>query len=359
MRPPMIAVFFTLGGAAFMAGCAGSPPVKPDRGGDAADALSRDAPHRDDARDSADAPENQVLDVSRDTPPDVEDVGDTSHEDGGAPREIRCNGRDDNGDGEIDEGGGCWRLIAEEGAPSGRIFHTLIATPDGRAVVWGGGTADDITATGGIYDPGCDCWTATNLEGAPRPRSSHAATWTNNTMLIVGGHNEVGAEGTCGRLDVASNVWIPTAPGPASWDNTVTWVPGVRQAIVWGSMDPEGVDPADKYDLDTNTWLSMSPDGAPLPRVGHASVLDATRGHVIIWGGAIPPDVRGSGGIIYDPAADIWIPVLAPGAPALDKGVCGQWAAPLDAMIMHGNTPRGFMGALNYETPQISQNMIY
>ncbi len=183
MRPPMIAVFFTLGGAAFMAGCAGSPPVKPDRGGDAADALSRDAPHRDDARDSADAPENQVLDVSRDTPPDVEDVGDTSHEDGGAPREIRCNGRDDNGDGEIDEGGGCWRLIAEEGAPSGRIFHTLIATPDGRAVVWGGGTADDITATGGIYDPGCDCWTATNLEGAPRPRSSHAATWTDNTML--------------------------------------------------------------------------------------------------------------------------------------------------------------------------------
>ncbi len=328
---------------------------------DASEAPDRITPPHDaeaDTADRADAADvrnagdvlHDVLDVQdvQDVQSEIADAGDAQDADGGAPREIRCNGRDDNGNGEIDEGGGCWRRISDVGAPLARTLHTMVAVPDGRAVVWGGAALGvGATSTGGMYNPGCDCWSATNLDLAPGVRYTHAAAWIGNTMLVLGGYNGGTAEGTCGRLDPVFNLWIPTAPGPAIWDTTVTWMPSMRQVIVFGGMGPGRIGPAGRYDLERGVWLPMSADGAPSPRTGHIAVLDETRSRVIVWGGAAP-DGLGSVGAIYDPAFDVWIPMLAPVQPTPHDRSCGHWVVPLDAMIMYGGAPGGTINGLYF-----------
>jgi N-acetylneuraminic acid mutarotase len=217
-----------------------------------------------------------------------------------------------------------WREVSATGAPTARSGHTAVWTGS-EVIVWGGTPG---TLAGGRYDPASDSWAATSTTNAPAPRTRHAAVWTGTEMIVWGGLLEGTAEATAtatgGRYDPATNSWrsVSTNGAPSARSgHTAVWTG--TEMIVWGGagQDLSG----GRYDPATDTWSATSLTDPPQIDGGHRA---AWTGEVMaVWGGTYSaPTGDGAGvvggasgvqtGALYDPASDTWSPTTAAGAPS-------------------------------------------
>jgi N-acetylneuraminic acid mutarotase len=221
-----------------------------------------------------------------------------------------------------------WSPISDAGAPS-----LQAATWTGRRLVVWGGTYE--TLHGAVYDPVTDHWTAMSTVNEPSARRLHTVVWTGSRVVIWGGftfsedpypHEEV--TNTGGQYDPETDTWTLTssdgAPSARARHSAV-WA-GDRM-VVWGgeSLSSSRVQTGGRYDPAHDVWSPTTTDGAPPPTVLHSAV--AAGSSMLIWGGF--SDGGNTGGI-YDVANDRWTKIAKPGvAPAL---VTSVWTG--DAMIV-------------------------
>jgi N-acetylneuraminic acid mutarotase len=156
-----------------------------------------------------------------------------------------------------EEPDGTWSGISGDGAPAPRRDPTAVWTGQ-EMIVWGGGGRGD----GGRYDPQASTWQPVALERAPTGRSRHSAVWTGQEMIVWGGS----------RSSIDGSIYLGDGAS---------------------------------YDPVTDTWASVTADGAPSPRAGHIAVW--TGEEMLIWGG----DADGAllDGARYNPETDIWTPL--------------------------------------------------
>jgi N-acetylneuraminic acid mutarotase len=147
--------------------------------------------------------------------------------------------------------------------------------------------------------------------GAPSVRTGDWPTWTGNEVLFWGGSS-------CGSLSSQRDVY---GDGAA-------------------------------YNPTTDTWRSISTDGAPSPRDGYAQVW--TGKELIIWSGdgsgapdASDYDLRDDG-YAYNPTTDTWRKISNEGAPKASAFVMRAWTG--TEMLLWGGTPNETMAAYNPET---------
>lgn len=130
--------------------------------------------------------------------------------------------------------------------PVARYRHTAIWTGT-EMVVWGGNDpGSGYFNSGGKYNPLTNTWTsATNLSGAPAVRAGHSAIWTGSQMIVFGG-NVVGTPGneltnTGGKYDPATNTWgnveLLNAPVDRT-SHTAVWTG--NQMIIYGGYGEDG-----------------------------------------------------------------------------------------------------------------------
>ncbi len=149
-----------------------------------------------------------------------------------------------------------------------RFGHTATLLQNGKVLVAGGGTIDDILASAELYDPATDTWTTTGSLSAAR--EYHTATLLNSGKVLV----------------------------------------------VDGSDGPTTLRSAEIYDPATGTWSSA---GTPLSkRARHAAVLLAS-GKVLVLFGFTADDntTPSSSAELYDPSTNAWTSAgIAPGGGA-------------------------------------------
>jgi N-acetylneuraminic acid mutarotase len=133
-----------------------------------------------------------------------------------------------------------WRSIATPPI-EGRWRHTAVWTGD-TMIIWGGAASDqdrDALADGAAYNPTSDTWTT--IPPSPLdPRNEHAGFWTDQGMIIWGGH--VRTSGSSWRqyadgatYNPATETWTLIDPAPAT--GTITTTPSVwagNQLLYWG-----------------------------------------------------------------------------------------------------------------------------
>lgn len=137
-------------------------------------------------------------------------------------------------DGEVP---GAWQNVSSSGAPSGRVFHSMVWTGS-RLVVWGGKSGNGTPlADGAAYDPSTDTWSAISASGAPSARHSHVAVWTGFEMLVFGGETAAGTTASGGAYDPATDSWRPltTAGSPVARSSTVGVWTG-SELLVFGGL---------------------------------------------------------------------------------------------------------------------------
>jgi N-acetylneuraminic acid mutarotase len=215
-----------------------------------------------------------------------------------------------------------WAPTSMTGAPSGRYDQTAVWTGT-EMIVWGGYFFIDPTDyqlnTGGRYNPSTNTWTATSTgTNVPSPRELHTAVWTGSRMVIWGGWNGSDLVNTGGRYDPATNSWTTTsttdAP-PGVELHTAVWT-GSRM-VVWGGWDGfQDVQTGGRYDPANNSWTATSLTDASSPRDSHTAVWTGSR--MAVWAGVVgdfSTFVALDTGDWYDPATDVWTPLVQTGAP--------------------------------------------
>jgi N-acetylneuraminic acid mutarotase len=234
----------------------------------------------------------------------------------------------------IPAGVGTWQPTTTISAPSGRYEHTAVWTGT-RMIVWGGTASNQITATGGLYDPATDTWQATATNTAPSARHMHTAVWTGADMIVWGGLDHLGNLATGGRYTAATDSWrsvSTTNAPPATSGHTAVWT-GDRM-VVWGGgpySNNGGI-----YDPASDTWQSTSLANAPLGRSLHTAVW--TGSEMIVWGGLVPAGpstvVHSNSGGRYNPVTDAWISMSTLGAPEPRESHTAVWTG--SKMIVWG-----------------------
>jgi len=241
-----------------------------------------------------------------------------------------------------------WSSMSAVNAPTGRYGHAAIWSGS-VMVVWGGHAdsyywsdpayywSSDLARDGGRYNPTSDTWTTVRTNTAPSPRAQCAAVWTGSEMIIWGGYYEssywqanwivalhdehVLNDG--GRYNPASDTWssVSTNGAPSGrYLNSTIWT-GSRM-VVWGGHDLNTfLGTGGRYDPSANTWTSVSTSGAPSARADHTAVW--TGFQMVVWGGYDNSDLNSGGR--YDPAANTWASTSATGVPAARSQHTAVW----------------------------------
>ena len=127
-----------------------------------------------------------------------------------------------------------------------------------------------------VEDNGCtvNTWAATSMD-APRGRFNPTAVWTGTEMIVWGGY-EYGGGGTLfntgGRYNPSTDTWIPittnNAPAPRI-HHTAVWTG--TEMIVWGgNVEDHSLNTGGRYNPTTNGWTAYQHDQrAPLPHTSH------------------------------------------------------------------------------------------
>ncbi|HEX6852403.1 MAG TPA: hypothetical protein VF139_13475 [Candidatus Polarisedimenticolaceae bacterium] len=275
-----------------------------------------------------------------------------------------------------------WSPMGSTGAPP--QYSSAVAWAGGRLVVWGGGPGP--TNAGARYDPVGDTWQPTAMLGAPPPIFP-SITASTGTHVLVWGRDVAGSPGG-GRYDPVADAWYPASLPPrldlayrsATWTGCDVLVFGGEQDSVtfasdgirydprhdrWSAMSPIGEPPARsrltsawtgttwllwggvsdfsapahptdgaRYEPFSDTWTPMSSVGAPEGRYDATAVW--TGGRMVVWGGMVAAnggDFSGDGRR-YDPDANVWETVAAPGAPSGRSMHGSAWTG--DSMVVWG-----------------------
>jgi hypothetical protein len=240
-----------------------------------------------------------------------------------------------------------------------------------RLLVWGGLTSDDVTATGGGYDPATNEWASTRIAEGGVGRDglwSGWFVWVAERLFVGGGANVNSAS-----YDPVSGSWGGGCSGPevveggfyrsatATDDGFVVWGGTVggeilggllcivtatgtfqatalaptyqreRHSSVWSGTEllvyggipgPVGVSGGERHDFAGDTWSQFAPEpppGAPY-RWGHVAAWIGAE--MLVWGGLTSEDGTvasspvANAGFHFAPATEEWSPMSTDGAPS-------------------------------------------
>jgi N-acetylneuraminic acid mutarotase len=231
-----------------------------------------------------------------------------------------------------------WTPTSRLNAPSARRYH-LAAWTGSLMLIWGGtdpnSDPDHPTRlrTGGRYNPSTDTWTDITTSGAPSARAGVSFVWTGARLLAWDGDGN----GDGARYNPSTDTWTPIstvgAPEPRSFAPAV-WTG--TEMLVWGGFRYQNTPPYElrtggRYNASTDTWSSITTNGAPSERALNTAVWGG--GRMIVWGGAqFFSGLFGStqirytpGGGRYDPVTDNWAGVTTNGAPEPRDGHTAVW----------------------------------
>lgn len=168
----------------------------------------------------------------------------------------------------------------------------------------------------------------------PTTRSMAAGAWTGEFLMLFGGNNSSptysmnNLSNALNLYDYANNSWItlsPTgAPPAARIFHSVIWAGLDEKLVVWGGVDYIGtyLNSGGIFDgvANPSTWTSTTITNAPSPRKGHCAAY--VNGYVFIWGGRDNSSELGDGKL-FDPTNNVWTDVSTTDAPsARSEAVC-------------------------------------
>jgi N-acetylneuraminic acid mutarotase len=239
--------------------------------------------------------------------------------------------------GQLDSSQQEWRPGNSDDAPSARQNHTAVWTGT-EMIIWGGynnGSADYFNS-GGRYNPQTDSWIPTSTNGAPKGRYSQAAVWTGTRMLIWGGigitNGDSVALQTGAQYNLTTDSWssISTNGAPYFVSQQFSYVWTGSQLVVFGAIGYDNqnglyIFGGAKYDPTADAWSPVSTNGAPLTSsvTSFVGPIVWTGTEIVVWGGynSGPSGVGGR----YNPQSDSWTSMTANGSPSARSGHSAVW----------------------------------
>lgn len=173
-----------------------------------------------------------------------------------------------------------------------RAFHTATRLNDGRVLVVGGKTQNDVTPSAEIFDPSTGDWTSVGRLRTPRMNHG-AALLPNGDVLIIGGQSDQNSQNALASTEVfaVSSGQFTAGPNLSEARSCPTVVPFTSQnnellLVAGGSRlvgrTPLTLDSTDIIDLNS---LRVSSGPAMTARRMCSQAVDLGNGQIMIEGG--------------------------------------------------------------------------
>lgn len=175
-----------------------------------------------------------------------------------------------------------WSKISDINGPSSTIFGCG-AWNGMELLFWRSMDSNKIYK----YNPTNDIWTfvtPTNILNTPGMRYAPTAVWSGNDLIIWGGGGPNGYN-SGKKYNVASNSWISMSNlnSPAVFEHIAVWTG--NEMLVWGGTNTIGGRDSIiyKYNNSTNSWTQIVGLNSPTPRKGSTAVW--TGSEMLVFGG--------------------------------------------------------------------------
>jgi N-acetylneuraminic acid mutarotase len=184
------------------------------------------------------------------------------------------------------------------------------------------------------------CGTLAPLVGQPAPRQGASAVWTGSEMIFFGGQSSaMDGRGSGGRYSPATNSYrrLPAGPGyfPQAYDTVATWTGSQLVVFLpgyWGNEPLEGA----AYDATSDSWTSISQGSGCPPGLRNLATVWSGQ-EVLVWGTTYDSLGHILGvGARWNPTTNTWRSMSTEGAPTPRSGFACVWTG--DEMIIFGGT---------------------
>ena len=241
----------------------------------------------------------------------------------------------------------------QEPGPSGRWRHTMAYEAESDRVILFGGDTGLPNGETWSYDLDGNAWSNMNPVTSPSPRWGHVMSYDSQSdrIIVFGGEttpNVYEYSSETWAYDFNTNEWRNTTPpiGPsARRDPAMAYDSESDRVVLFGGYTPsENLEDMWTYDVDTNTWTEMVPEGRPSARWGHAMVYDAESDRVILFGGYSGLD-RLNDTWAYDLNANEWTAMESSFVrPSARNNHAMAYDADLDRAVLFGGETDSQMG---------------
>lgn len=193
-----------------------------------------------------------------------------------------------------------WRWTATGSMNEARYLHTATLLLDGRVLVAGGASSDEITASAEIYDPATGAWSRVGALG--EPRYDHTATRLADGRVLVAGGRTTGDVilDSAELFDPATGEWSTVGRmGSARAGHTATLLSDGDVLVSGGYAEHETKSYSERYHPATGAWTWAGAMKKVRALHGATALAD---GRVLLVGGYQPGNVAE----LFDPATDRW-----------------------------------------------------
>jgi uncharacterized protein (TIGR03437 family) len=214
-----------------------------------------------------------------------------------------------------------WQEVQVSGAkPPARFGHTLIFDSSRKRVVVFGGQATGFFTDVWAFDTTQSTWQQLNPDGdGPSRRYGHSAVYdvARDRMVISHGFTNAGRFDDTWAFDLISNTWRDLSPNGSRplrrcLHHAVLDSAANQMYLYGGCASGFGPCPLGDlwaFDLATNRWTERTGQLKPPPREHYGIGFDSARGRLVIFGGT------GNGTLNdtwdYDPRSGMWLqPVI-------------------------------------------------
>ena len=139
-------------------------------------------------------------------------------------------------------------------------------------------------------------WSQLPASNNPPPRTNASSIYiaSSNRMVMYGGRNSTGSFNDIWSLDLNTNFWQnitpATGPVPASrFSQNAVYDSLMNRMLIWSGQGAELYNDVWAFNLNSNTWQQLSPDGnasgVPLKRYGTAAVFDHVNRRLVSFAG--------------------------------------------------------------------------
>ncbi len=201
-----------------------------------------------------------------------------------------------------------WRRVG--GMDSSRSLHSMTLLSDGRVLIAGGNSSEEVLSSVEIYDPTTETWST--VTPMSTPRAGHTATLLqNNKILITGGYSlSLPLRDKLSSVEIydpSLNTWSSAQEMLLPRAKHISTLLQDGRVLITGGYDKSDVSIEEVYDPDTNLWSLLPAVSSELLYDHRATLLND--GRVLVTGGVIDYDTSPyiGGALLFDPNAKlIW-----------------------------------------------------
>jgi hypothetical protein len=183
-----------------------------------------------------------------------------------------------------------WLLVRSPSAPPARDAHAMAYDgARGRVVLFGGANEYNFSDFADTWEWDGTAWIERSPAASPTPRYGHAMAYdaARGRVVLFGGYDFLAGIFRADTWEWDGTNWIEVTPEtspPGRFGQAMAYDASRGRIVMFGGAGEDG-ELGDTWEWDGSAWIERAPAASPPPREYGALAYDGARGRAVLFGG--------------------------------------------------------------------------